>query len=222
MAKREQRMVTIDRGDGQSTLEGIYVAPAAGCTGGAVVAAPHPLYGGSMDSPVVSEVAFACQRAELATLIFNWRGVGASSGTPSGDPEAADADYAAALAHLAETVSGELVCAGYSFGAAAAARACRSYPRAPERVGRLLLLAPPAALLDRAALEAFPGSVLVVAAEADTFAPPSELVPIVKSLPRGQLALIPEADHFFMTGLAELAREVAGWLASLEPAASRD
>ena len=101
-----------------------------------------------MDSPVVNEIAWASARAGIASLRFNWRGVGASSGVASGDARDADADYAAALAHLAETVPGKVVACGYSFGAAAALRAARLHPR----VGRVLLVAPPPSLLERGAL----------------------------------------------------------------------
>ena len=114
-----------------------------------------------MDSPVVSELAWASARAGIATLRFNWRGVGASSGRASGDARDADADYAAALAHLAETVPGKLVACGYSFGAAAALRAARLHPR----VGRVLLVAPPAPLLERGALRELGRPTLVLTGE---------------------------------------------------------
>ena len=47
-----------------AALDGLWL-PARGdlgARGGAVVAAPHPLMGGSMDSPVVNELAHACDR----------------------------------------------------------------------------------------------------------------------------------------------------------------
>ena len=65
-------------------LEGLYVpSPEPGES--ALIAPPHPQMGGSMESPVLTDIAWACQEAEVASLRFNWRGVGASSGRPSGD-----------------------------------------------------------------------------------------------------------------------------------------
>jgi alpha/beta superfamily hydrolase len=182
-----------------------------GEAGGAVIAAPHPLYGGSMDSPVVAELAYACRRAGYATVRFNWRGVGASGGAVNGDPEQADADYAAALAYLEETVSGPIVAAGYSFGAAAAVRTASANPR----VRRLLLVAPPPALLDVGALAQFRGSALVVVGSNDSFASTAELERLLGDDPRRRLEVIPEADHFFFAcGLGDISRIARDWLAS--------
>jgi alpha/beta superfamily hydrolase len=205
--KSEERAVVIALGDGTLALEGIYLAGAGPDAGGAVIAAPHPLYGGSMESPVVNEIAYACQRAGLASLCFNWRGVGASAGEPSGEAADADADYAAAALHLAETVSGPLVAAGYSFGAAAAVRVGAQHPR----VRRLLLVSPPPSLLVAAALEGFRGAVLMLTGEHDAIAPARALEDLAASLPRATLRVVAEADHFFMAGLGEIARAVGDW-----------
>jgi alpha/beta superfamily hydrolase len=206
--KPEERGVVIALGDGTLALEGIYLAGDGPDAGGAVIAAPHPLYGGSMESPVVNEIAHACQRAGLASLCFNWRGVGASAGEPSGEAVAADADYAAAALHLAETVSGPLVAAGYSFGAAAAVRVGAQHPR----VWRLLLISPPPSLLAAAALKGFRGAVLMLTGEHDAIAPARALEDLAASLPRATLRVVAEADHFFMAGLGEIARAVGDWL----------
>jgi hypothetical protein len=197
-------------GDPDRALEGIFV-PGAG-DDGALVAPPHPLYGGSLENPVVGEIAWACQRAGLATLRFNWRGVGASAGERSGEPADADADYASALAELAASVPGLLVAAGYSFGAAAALRVALR----EARVRRLVLVAPPPSLLDAAALAAFRGRLLVVTGEQDAIAPPAALREQSAAAARCVFEEIPEADHFFGAGLARLGQVVHAWLAGEE------
>src|SRR5262249_33232416 len=140
------------------------------------------------------------------TVRFNWRGVGASGGEPSGDNAQADADYAAALAYLEDTVDGPLVAAGYSFGAAAAVRVASASPR----VRRLLLVAPPPALLDAAALARFGGRALIVVGSRDSFAPSAELAERLG--PRQSLEVIADADHFFASGLADIGRLARAWL----------
>ena len=201
--------MAIPLGEELLALEGIYLAGAGQEeAGGAVVAPPHPLYGGSMDSPVVNEVAHACRRAGLASLRFNWRGVGASVGEPSGEADDADADTTAALLELEGTVAGPLLVAGYSFGALAALRCAAGRPR----VRRLLLVSPPPAALDAAALRGFGGPVLVVTGERDEIATPSGLQILAGDHPRARLHVVPEADHFYGTGLADVARAVERWL----------
>jgi alpha/beta superfamily hydrolase len=182
-----ERAVAIALDDGsQRVLDGVYVSGEDADAAGAVIAPPHPLY----------------------SLRFNWRGVGGSAGVPSGDPEVADADYAAAAAYLEETLPGPIVAAGYSAGAAAAVRVAARRPR----LNRLLLVAPPLMLIDRAALEGFGGSVLLVAGQYDEFGPPGEFEALAGALPRASLAVIPEADHFFGAGLAALAGAIESWL----------
>ena len=69
--KLQEKMVAIALGTGGESLEGIFLAGAKDDDRGAVIAPPHPLYGGSMDSPVATEIAFACHRSGIATLRFN-------------------------------------------------------------------------------------------------------------------------------------------------------
>src|SRR5262245_4957545 len=89
-----ERMVTIARSDAEAeTLEGVFQAGAGDTSCGVLLAPPHPLYGGSLESPVLSELAWAAAQAGCASLRFNWRGIGASAGAPSGEAVDADADY---------------------------------------------------------------------------------------------------------------------------------
>lgn len=180
----------------------------AGPDRGVVIAPPHPEYGGSLDNPVVSELAYAAHQVGYASLRFNWRGVGGSQGRISGDPGAAEADYRAALEHLAQTVPGPFVGAGYSFGAAAAVRVALH----DTRLERLLLVAPPLGMLQALPLEDLARPLHVFVGAEDGFAPAAGLSERLAPLPATRLEVIPEADHFFMTGglrdIARLAREV--------------
>jgi len=213
-----EQMVTIacESLSAGGALEGLFLLAAGASKGAAVIAPPHPLYGGSMENAVVSELAYACARAGLGSLRFNWRGVGASAGTPSGDPRDAAADYAAAVSQLRDTIPGPLVLCGYSFGAAAAV--AQLSPSGDHSAQRLLLVAPPPGLLDLSRLHAFRGQALLITGQHDRIAPPSALQGVADELAAGQLVVVPKADHFFSVGLAQLSRESAAWLEGLDAA----
>ena len=210
MAQREERAVPIPVPPGELVLDALFVAgdgqSAAGHSG-AVIAPPHPLYGGSMENPVVSEIAFAFGAAGRATLRFNWRGVGASGGSASGEIEDAVADYRAALDHLLETVDGPVAAAGYSFGAVSAIAAASSC----ERVGELVLVAPPPSMIDASAFRE-DQRVLFLVGERDAISDPDATAKLAESLAAARCVVIPEADHFFGAGLSQIGKETAGWL----------
>jgi alpha/beta superfamily hydrolase len=153
-----------------------------------------------MQSPVVNEVAWALEKAGVASLRFDWRGIGASGGRPSGRHEDADADYAAALDHLEETVNGEIRAAIVRRRGCAARRGRARAPRG------LVCLAAAGSIPPRSRAV---GRVLIVTGEVDTIAPPAALGALAERARRGH-AVIP-TDHFFGVGLA--ARRAAGWLA---------
>ncbi|MFQ5514217.1 MAG: alpha/beta hydrolase [Myxococcota bacterium] len=197
MGWREQ-MVTVPVEDEGLTLEGVWQA---GKERAAVIAPAHPIYGGSLEHPVVNEIAYALYREGFASLRFNWRGVGASQGVMSGDPGAAERDYRAALEHVACTVPGPLTACGYSFGAAAALRVGLG----DERVRSLLLVAPPIDLIVDQPLEALERPLHVIVGSHDAFAPVTALSELLEPLPCARLDVIPKADHFFAGGgLADL------------------
>ena len=89
----------------------------------AVVAHPHPLFGGTMDNKVVTTVAKAFADAGAATFRFNFRGVGASEGRHDEGRGETD-DFLEVAAHARRAV-GELPLwlAGFSFGGGVALRA---------------------------------------------------------------------------------------------------
>ncbi len=92
-------------------------APAKGV---AVIAHPHPLYGGTMDNKVVQTLARAFVQEGWAAVRFNFRGVGASAGAyDEGRGELQD--YLSVLADQAP--GGPVAIAGFSFGAFVASHA---------------------------------------------------------------------------------------------------
>jgi len=160
----------------------------------AVVAPPHPLYGGSIAIPAVVAVFDALADAGFAPLAFNWRGVGSSGGSASGSLEDAVADYRAAAAHAAG--SGALIAAGYSWGAAAALMVAADTPG----IERLILIAPPIAMIeDRSVLDTG-RPMYVVAGSDDMFAPRTLLEEAVGPIAGATLDIIEGADHFFSSG----------------------
>jgi alpha/beta superfamily hydrolase len=214
MARAFERPATIalpeSAGGPGWALEGLFVpAPESG-HGGAVIAPPHPLMGGSMENPVVTEIAFACQRAGLASLRFNWRGVGASAGEPSGDAEVADEDYEAAREFLSETTPGPILACGYSFGAVTALRASAG-PGGPDR---LVLVAPPTSMLDAQLLHDFEGPIFIAAGQHDTYVDVRVLSELAIEARAARFELIPGCDHFFVQGLPALGEHLGDWLAA--------
>jgi alpha/beta superfamily hydrolase len=187
-------------------LEGIFISGRR--PGGSVIAAPHPLYGGRLENPVVTEIALRLESVQLASLRFNWRGVAASAGEVSGENDIADQDYGAALAFLEESVTGPISACGYSFGSAAAVRAAAS----SERISRLILVAPPPALLDADALARFDGPVFMAVGDRDEFAPLAQVEELASKLENATLEVLVGSDHFFATGTGELGRALERWL----------
>src|SRR5262245_61508304 len=155
---------------GPLPLEGRASLPAA-LHHAVVLCHPHPEYGGTMDDGIVTTVAGSLRAAGIATLRFNFRGVGRSEGRHSGGIAEVD-DVRAALDWLAEHAPGaRLSLAGYSFGAAMALRAGAIDPR-PER---LVAIALPAAMLDVTFLADCRKPVLLIQGDRDQFSPAAQL-----------------------------------------------
>ena len=89
----------------------------------AVVAHPHPLFGGTMDNKVVQTLARACVACGWDCLRFNFRGVGSSEGVYD-EGQGETADLLALVAQLAP--DSPLVLAGFSFGAFVACQSLQS------------------------------------------------------------------------------------------------
>lgn len=185
--------------------------PGASSAAAAVIAPPHPLYGGTFDNPVVIGIADGLSRSGVGALSFNWRGIEGSAGTRTDSLEAAVADYRGALAALAGVTP--LMATGYSFGAGAALLAACEEPD----VSGLVLLAPPIGMLRAEDLMSTRANLLVIVGDDDEYAPASELMRLLSARPDSELVVLRGADHFFhFGGLDEIApvvaEHVARWL----------
>ena len=130
-------------------LEAELHRPAADPSFRAVVAHPHPLYGGTMDNGVVMLAVRAVVGAGGEALRFNFRGVGASDGEHD-EGRGERLDLAAAIAALeARAPALPLLLAGYSFGAVMTLDHLSASPVAGRSGARggapaaVLLIAPP-------------------------------------------------------------------------------
>ena len=161
-----------------------------------------------MDNPVVIRITEVAQTLGLATLRFNFRGVGSSSGVHGGG-EAEREDLRTALGvlagHLPVGVAPGL--AGYSFGAWVSARvAAEGYP-----VPALALVAPPLQMRALDFLDRTPGPTLLVAGTRDQYCAVNDLERLGQRL-GAEVAIIKGAEHFFFGKLFPMGQAVERWL----------
>jgi hypothetical protein len=197
---REARLVRFPSGDGLE-LEGRLTA--GGRDRGVVLCHPHPLYGGSMLTPVILTVEAAFRGAGFTTLAFNFRGVGGSEGT-HGEGRAEVADVAGALAHLRQSLDGAprlVAVAGYSFGSHVGGRAAAADPG----VGFYLGVAPVVTRYDYGFLAGLRGRIALIAGGRDEYSDAAKLEALAASLPERPWLRVLDTDHFFADALDELA-----------------
>jgi uncharacterized protein len=178
----------------------------------AVLCHPHPLYGGSMLTPVIMTAEQAFQEAGYTTLAFNFRGVGGSEGA-YGEGRAEVADVIGALTHLEETLGGRLqlqAVAGYSFGSQVGAAAAA----ADARVGFYLGIAPPLNHYDFGVLRQAICPMALIGARLDEYCDQTRLEALFLSLPATPWIRLLDTDHFFedaFEDLAQACRDAIAW-----------
>ena len=177
-------------------IEALLDRPAAdgAARGTAVIAHPHPQFGGTMSNKVVQTLARACVQCGWRAVRFNFRGVGASAGQyDHGQGEQDDL-----LAVVAQQAAADqaLLLAGFSFGAFVASQAiARLHPQ--RALAGAVLVGTAASRFDVAPLPpALHAQTLVVHGEHD------ETVPLtsVMDWARPQLlpvTVVPWGGHFF-------------------------
>jgi alpha/beta superfamily hydrolase len=161
---------------------------------GMVLCHPHPQYGGTMRSLVISALFEALPRAGVHCLRFNFRGVEGSGGEyADGDGERLDA--LAAVDELSRRLPAgvPLVLAGWSFGADIAL-SC-----APVSIAGWLLVACPLRYgRDVAIVTGDRRPKYVVLAQHDEFRPADEVAREVEGWRNAQSHVVGGASHFFV------------------------
>jgi alpha/beta superfamily hydrolase len=204
--------------------------PAGPRAGVAVIAHPHPLFGGTRDNKVVQTIARALVALGYSCWRPNFRGVGASEGVhDEGRGETEDLlavvdaatgsapDRAAGAASGARPVSAPgaasseppaLLLAGFSFGGFVQSRVADALARAGRGPNEVVLVAP---AVSRFEVHAVQARTLLVHGEQDDVVP----LPSVLEWARPQetpVVVVPGADHFFHRKLPLLKRIVTEWV----------
>lgn len=168
--------------------------------GVAIVCHPHPLHGGTMHNKVVTMVSRSLAELGLATVRFNFRGVGNSAG--SYDEGVGETDDLVAVAEWLrrERPGDALWLAGFSFGSYVALRAAHALG-----VQQLIQVAPPVGRWEFSSVTLPECPWLIVQGEADEVVDPAAVFAWVAGLPKPpQLVRMPETSHFFHRRLMDL------------------
>lgn len=179
-------------------------------TGIALIAHPHPLFGGTADNKVVTTLAKAFRELGCATLRPSFRGVGGSEGTHDhGIAETADllAVHAYARGRFGEHVP--VYIAGFSFGAYVITRLAQQLVELNDPAKRLVLVGTAAGFIEGLRsyeTAAVPADTIVIHGAADETVPLPNVLAWAEPLDL-PVTVIPGADHFFHRRL-QLIRDI--------------
>ena len=162
--------------------------------GAVVLAHPHPLYGGTLNSPVVFHADRELNRSGLTTLRFNFRGVEGSEGSHD-EGRGEIGDVAAAAAWLGALAPGRpLILVGYSFGA----RCAIAHAIANRTIAGVVAIGLPVRLYAFDDLPSLGRPLAVVQGTEDEFGSIEEVeVVLAQASPPGRLYRVPGASHLF-------------------------
>lgn len=159
----------------------------------AIVAHPHPLYGGTMDNKVVQTLARAFVTLGYACARMNFRGVGQSQGTHDAGLGETD-DIALLVEHMVAHYPGlPVALAGFSFGTFVQSRLQQRLADEGRPAERLVLVGCAAGKWELAPV---PADTLLIHGEEDETIPLKDVLDWARpqDLP---VIVVPGADHFF-------------------------
>lgn len=183
--------------------------PSGAERGTAVIAHPHPLFGGTLSNKVVQTLARACVATGWTAVRFNFRGVGQSAGAY--DEGRGELDDLLAVVQT-QAGRGALVLAGFSFGAFVTSHAVARLA-AERELERVVLVGTAASRFEVAPIAPeLHARTLVIHGEADDTVPLSAAMDWARpqSLP---VTVVPGGGHFFHGQLPLLRDLVARHLA---------
>ncbi|MDP7111575.1 MAG: alpha/beta hydrolase [Myxococcota bacterium] len=176
----------------------------------AIIAHPHPEYGGSMDNNVVLAAREVAGALGMSTLRFNFRGVGASSGRyDDGIGEVDDMLVAVETARRRAANDSRVHLVAYSFGAWIAAKTVTR----GLRVDTATLISPPVDFLAFGELGLPDCPCQVITGAKDEYGSPASVNAWLDRLPGApKLQIVPGADHFYFGMEASLVALLGGFL----------
>jgi uncharacterized protein len=175
------------------SLECALDLPDAEPRGVALVAHPHPLYGGTMDNKVAQTLARAFVAIGYAAVRMNFRGVGKSEGKHDAGHGETD-DMALLLAHMQQQYPNlPVAMAGFSFGTFVLAQLQQRLMTQGTPAERLVLVGCAAG---KWAMPEVPANTILIHGEQDETIPLSAVLDWARpqDLP---VIVVPGADHFF-------------------------
>lgn len=177
----------------------------------AILGHPHSLQGGSMSNKVVTTLARVMRELGIASLRFNFRGVGQSMGAfDNGIGESEDM-IALATTWLNERPNTQFIFAGFSFGSYVAYRTAAKMPHVA-----LITIAPPVHHFNYLEFNPHPAPWLVVQGNDDEVVPASVVMAFSQNNhPPLDLIQFENTGHFFHGQLIELKAQVLQWLSPL-------
>ena len=166
----------------------------------ALVAHPHPLYGGTMENKVAQTLARAFVGLGYVTARVNFRGVGDSEGVhDNGRGEVDDMDVL--LGHMLQTYPGlPVALSGFSFGTFVQAQLQQRLIAQGRPAERLALVGTAAG---KWPMPAVPADTILIHGELDDTIPLQQVFEWARPLDI-PVTVIPGADHFFHRKLVHI------------------
>jgi alpha/beta superfamily hydrolase len=177
----------------------------------AIVCHPLPTHGGSLHNKVVFRAARGLENANIATLRFNFRGVGQSTGTFDGGEGEQD-DFLAALAWVRKQhPARKVIAGGFSFGSWVASRAGCEVPD----IAGLFLIGAPVNKYDFGYLRHCEKPMLFLHGTQDEHGDVAKLEKLAEQVRNAESVIVTGADHFFTKQLEAVEETMRSWAAEL-------